>query len=84
MEGSAFVYSAYVDDRSMPRDVNETIVPVVRVFVYFDRGTNTVKDWRCVLWYGRGASTSGRRLGVITRVHTATDINPEAYNYRSI
>ena len=83
MKGRAFTYSAYVDDRSTPRDVSEKVVPVVRVFVYYDRGMDPVKSWRCVLWYGRSAGVaSERRRGVVTVVHAATDLNPEVKSTR--
>ena len=76
---TAYAYSAYVDDRSTARDViADKVVPVVRVFAYFVRGTRPTVDWRCVLWYkgleGSGTMAKGS-VGIVVPVYGATDLD---------
>lgn len=70
--GSAFVYSAYIDDRPARDLTSKTIGVVFRIFVYFVRTIDVQQKWRCLLW------SEDKEMPVIAPISRVTDLNSMA------
>jgi hypothetical protein len=69
--GSAFVYSAYIDDRPAKDFTPDPHgkVAVVRIFAYFLRTIDVHRKWKCVFWYGE------QDQPIAVNISNVTDLN---------
>jgi len=71
--GSAFVYSAYIDDRPARDFTSKAGIAAIRIFVYFLRKIDVRHKWKCLLW-----SETDRETPVIMPIAAVTDLNSMA------
>lgn len=69
---SAFVYSAYIDDRRARDAKLSRHRPVVRIFAYFLNKVNPIKMWKCIFWYNTDQAT---QIGVDIPINGVTNLD---------
>lgn len=78
--GSAFAYSAYIDDRPARDFISDpnSEAAVVRIFAYFLRTIDVRRNWKCSFWYGDQAEP------IVANISRVTDLNSAELSLRLI